>query len=86
MSWPNRLGTLATLIADRLAQSYGDLSPAASAALLTVAQRGPITTAELAAILGVAQPTATRVVDTLAAQALLERRRKRGRVTPLAVT
>lgn len=82
----NHLAALGTLIDDRLKQAFAPLSPSAAAVLLTLHHHGPLTTTELAAIVAIAQPTVTRLVNGLAAQGLIRREDRDGRVTPLVPT
>lgn len=82
----NHLAVLGTLIDDRLGRAFAPLSPSAAAVLLTLHNHGPLTTAELAQIIAVAQPTATRMVSGLAEQGLIRREEREGRITPLTLT
>lgn len=86
MNAANKLGALATLLADRLRDALDDLSPSAAAALLTLRYRGVMTTSELATITGIAQPTAVRIVDGLVRRGLLSRGGRSGRATPIELT
>ncbi len=82
----NHLAVLGTLIDDRLGQAFAPLSPSAAAVLLTLHHHSPLTTAELAQIISIAQPTVTRMVSGLAAQGLIRREERAGRITPLTLT
>ena len=82
----NHLSALGALVQDRMAAGFGGLSPSASAILLTLANRGPLPVSEIAAILGVAQPTASRLLDGLARDGLVARGEKRGRQVSVAPT
>ncbi len=84
----NHLAALGALVRDRMVAGFGGMSPSAAAVLLTLANRGPMAVSELAAILGVAQPTASRLLDGLAGglarNGLVARRDKRGRRVTVA--
>lgn len=82
----NYLAVLGTLIDDRLAAAFAPLSPSAAAVLLTLHHHSPLTTAELAQVIAIAQPTVTRLVSGLAAQGLIRREERAGRITPLTLT
>ena len=90
----NHLAALGVLVRDRMVAGFGDISPSAAAILLTLANRGPLPVSELAAILGVAQPTASRLLDGLEGglegglerDGLIARREKRGRRVTIALT
>lgn len=82
----NKLGALAVLLSDALEDSFGDLSPSAAALLSTLEHFNGSTASELAAVAGIAQPTATRVLDGLERQGLVRRGAKTGRQTPLHLT
>ncbi len=82
----NKLGALGTLLADALDAALGDLSPSAAALLLTLHHHPDVIATELAAIAGVAQPTAVRLLDGLARQGLITRGARQGRTTPLGLT
>ena len=86
MIFENHLSALGALVQDRMAAGFGGLSPSASAILLTLANRGPLPVSEIAAILGVAQPTASRLLDGLARDGLVARGEKRGRQVSVAPT
>jgi len=86
MSLTNQLAALATLIGDRLDQSFGDLSPRAASALLTLLNHGPLDVSALARIVGTTQPTATRLIDGLERQGLVERSPREGRVVSVRLT
>lgn len=82
----NHLAALGVLVRDRMVAGFGDISPSAAAILLTLANRGPLPVSVLAAILGIAQPTASRLLDGLAQDGLIARREKRGRRVTIALT
>lgn len=69
-------------------QAQGGLSPSLLSALATVRRRGPLPIGTLAEEEGIARPTATKVVDKLSAQGLVERQADPadGRVALVAVT
>ena len=70
----DELGMAVTRLARLLRQQAGaDLTPTMRAAVGTIAQEGPLTLGELAAIEQVAPPTATKVVAKLEEQGLVER-------------
>jgi DNA-binding MarR family transcriptional regulator len=69
-----RLRLAVARTARRLRQEAGDeLSPSLSAALASVDRHGPLTPSELAAREQIQRPTATRIVDRLVAEGLVER-------------
>jgi len=80
----NLLAALAVAITDEL--HVPDLSPSAAAALLTVAQWEPMGAQELAAVIGLSQSAAVRLIDDLATAGLVRRLDKKGRAVPLALT
>lgn len=82
----NHLAALGTMIQDRMTAEFGAMSPSATAVLLTLANRGPLPVSELAAILGVAQPTASRLLDGLVRDGLVVRRDRQGRRVTVALT
>ena len=82
----NKLGALGVLLGDGLAEAFGNLSPSAAALLLTLHYRGEMTATSLAAIGGIAQPTAARVTEGLIRRGLVERRDRAGRTAPLQLT
>ena len=82
----NKLGALGLLISDTMERVLGDVSPSAAALLLTVHHWPGITATELAAVAGVTQPTATRVLDGLERRGWLRRQARGGRTTPLRLT
>lgn len=82
----NKLGALATALSDAMADGFGDLSPSAASALLTLRQSEPLGTTELAQVVGLSQPACTRMVDRLVADALVERQPAQGRTVPIVLT
>ncbi len=79
----NKLTALATMLDDGMRAGFSDFSQSAVAAILTLRHRGPLTTSELAAIIGVAQPTAVRLIDGLVRAGLARRGARQGRSAPL---
>jgi DNA-binding MarR family transcriptional regulator len=99
MKEENWLVAFATLLGDRMgdlaANSAADgaapaagaaLSASARALLLTVEHWQPITVSEAAEVLGISQPTATRLADGLERAGLLHRGAKVERAVPLLLT
>ena len=82
----NHLAALATLIQDRVAADFGDSSPSAGALLLTLLNRGRLTVSAIAAILGISQPTATRLIEGLEKRGLVRRGERDGRQVPVTLT
>ncbi len=79
----NKLAALATMLDDGMRAGFSDLSASAAAAILTLRHRGSLTTSDLASILGVAQPTAVRLIDGLVRSGLARRGARQGRSAPL---
>ena len=82
----NKLGALGLLLSDALENATGDLSPSAAALLLTLFYVQDLTITNLAKVVGIAQPTAVRVLDGLVRQGFIERKGRAGRTTLLCVT
>ena len=82
----NKLGALGAMIRNRSDAALEELSPSAAALLSTLYFKPELTTSDLAAIVGVAQPTAVRLIDGLERQGLIARGAPKGRVTPLSLT
>lgn len=82
----NKLGALGVLISDTMDEALVDVSPSAAALLLTLLYREGTTVTRLAAVAGIAQPTAVRVLDGLASRGWVERQARTGRTTPLRLT
>lgn len=82
----NKLGALGAMIRDRTETSLAGLSPSAAALLSMLHFKPGLTTTELAAIVGVSQPTAVRLIDGLERQALIIRGGTEGRITPLTLS
>jgi DNA-binding MarR family transcriptional regulator len=71
---PARLRLAIARMARRLRQEAGDeLSPSMMAALATIENRGPLTPSELAEYERIRRPTATRVLQRLEEDGLIER-------------
>lgn len=82
----NQVIALSTVIQDSLLESSHELSPSAVAVLLTLYHWEPIGTVEIASILRIRQPTATKLVDGLAEREWVVRGEKLGRSSPLTLT
>ena len=82
----NKLGALGILIADAMESVLNDVSPSAASMLSTLFYRPNLTASMLAEIVGVTQPTATRVLDGLVRHGWIERQERQGRATPLRLT
>jgi DNA-binding MarR family transcriptional regulator len=82
----NKLGAVGLLIADALTGAMGEASPSAAALLLSLHYHPDLTATELAKVAGIAQPTATRVIDGLVRRGWLERGSREGRTTQLTLT
>jgi DNA-binding MarR family transcriptional regulator len=83
---PNKLGALSVLLSDAMAGALGGLSPTAAALLLTLYYRPGLTGTELAQVAGIAQPTASRVLDGLVHHGWVQRRARTGRTMLLRLT
>jgi DNA-binding MarR family transcriptional regulator len=71
---PARLRLAIARMARRLRQEAGDdLSPSTMAALATIENHGPLTPSELAELERIKRPTATRVLNRLEEDGLIER-------------
>ncbi len=82
----NKLGAFGLLVFDAMEKALGGVSPSAAALLLTLFYRPGLTTTDIAAIAGVSQPTAVRVLDGLVKRNLVKRGERRGRRAPLSLT
>ncbi|WP_411906775.1 MarR family winged helix-turn-helix transcriptional regulator [Rhizobium mayense] len=82
----NKLGALGAMIRERTETSLVGLSHSAAAVLSMLHFKPGLTTTELADIVGVSQPNAVRLIDGLERQALIERGKSKGRITPLMLT
>ena len=82
----NQLAALATLVQDRMELDFEALSPRAASILMTLLNRDTLPVTRIAAIVGIAQPTATRLIDGLQGQALVRREARDGRVVMVALT
>src|SRR5450432_1233184 len=86
MNAANKLGALGLLLFDAMTGALDDLSGSAAALLLTLHYRPGMTATALAAVAGIAQPTAARVLDGLIRRGLMERQARSGRIAPLRLT
>ena len=86
MLFASKLGALGVLLSDVGERVAGDLSASAAALLLTLRFRSALTATELADIVGIAQPTAVRVLDGLVRRGLVLRQQRSGRQAPLRLT
>ena len=82
----NQFNTLGTMIQDRMGEAFGDLSPRAAAVLLTLLNRGSLTVSVLAGIVGVSQPTATRLIGGLETRSFIRRSVRDGRSVWVSLT
>jgi len=82
----NKLGALGVLLTDAIEKAIGEHSPSAASLLLTLHYNGPMTATALAAVGGIAQPTAARVTDRLVRLGLIKRQHHAGRTAPLRLT
>lgn len=82
----NKLGALGILAMDAMEKALDGLSPSAAALLLTLRHRPGLTVTELAAVAGIAQPTAVRVLDGLVGHGWVARQPRSGRTTPVRLT
>lgn len=82
----NKLGAFGILIADKLQDALDDLSPSAAALLSMLHFKPGLTGSELAAVVGIAQPTAVRILEGLVRQGFVDRLEPQGRATPLVLT
>lgn len=83
MLYANKLGAFGLLVFDAMEEALDGLSPSAAALLLTLLYRPGLTTTELAAVAGIAQPTAVRVLDGLVKRDWVARGERQGRTAPL---
>src|SRR5580693_9506606 len=82
----NKLGVLGLLLSDALEETQFALSRSAAALLLTLFYGQHKTATDLAKVLGVSQPTVTRVLDGLVRQGFVERKGRAGRISLLRLT
>jgi DNA-binding MarR family transcriptional regulator len=82
----NKLGALGILIADVTELALDGLSPSAASMLSTLFYRSNLTASMLGEIVGVTQPTATRVLNGLVEHGWIERQERQGKTTPLRLT
>lgn len=80
------LAALGLYICDRLVEGFEGRSVSAAALLLSLRSRGPLAITELALLLDISQPTATRLVDGLEREGLLRRLPRDGRVVQVKLT
>jgi len=81
----NHLAALASGLSDRMAAA-SSLSESADAALLTLRHFAPLPVTELARILGLSQPAATRLVAGLRRDGLVAETDSNTRLRPLSLT
>jgi DNA-binding MarR family transcriptional regulator len=74
------------LLTDAIDEAIGEHSPSAASLLLTLNYKGPMTATALAAVGGIAQPTAARVTDRMVRLGLIKRQDHTGRTAPLCLT
>ena len=86
MKWENQLAALGTLLQDRMELTFEDVSPRAASILLTLLSRGALPISRTAEIVGISQPTATRLVDGLQNRGLVRREPRAGRVVIVSLT
>jgi DNA-binding MarR family transcriptional regulator len=82
----NKLGALGVLLSDAVEKAFGEHSPSGASLLLTLHYQGPMTATALAAVGGIAQPTAARVTGRLVHHGLIQRGPHTGRTAPLRLT
>lgn len=82
----NKLGALGILIADVTELVIDGLSPSAASMLSTLFYRSNLTASMLGEIVGVTQPTATRILNGLVQHGWIERQERQGKTTPLRLT
>ena len=82
----NKIGVLGVLLSDALEEAQFALSRSAAALLLTLFYRQHKTATDMAKVLGVSQPTVTRVLDGLVRQGFVERKGRSGRISLLRLT
>ena len=86
VKWENQLAALGTLLQDRMELTFEDVSPRAASILLTLLSRGALPISRTAEIVGISQPTATRLVDGLQNRGLVRREPRAGRVVIVSLT
>ncbi len=82
----NQIAAFGTLIQDAMEDGFQDLSPRAAAILITLSNRGPLTVSTIAAIAGVSQPTASRIIDGLEKGKTVQRKARDGRQVVVSLT
>ncbi|MEM7777500.1 MAG: MarR family transcriptional regulator [Pseudomonadota bacterium] len=81
-----RTAAFVTMVQDRMELAAGDLSPRAVSVLTTLLQRGPVSVSWLSEIVGVSQPTATRLIEGLEKRELVARSPKVRRMVQVRLT
>lgn len=82
----NKFGALLVALSDRVEAGFTPYSPSSAAALFTLLYRGQTPLTELARVLCLSQPAATRLVDKLVDAGLVARVIGPGRVVPVCLT
>lgn len=82
----NKLGALGVIVFDAIEKSAQQLSPSASAILLTLKYWPNLTATQVAEIAGVSQPTSSRLISGLERQGLVERALQEGKFVPLRLS
>jgi DNA-binding MarR family transcriptional regulator len=82
----NKLGALSLLLNDAIENAFAEHSLSGAGLLLTLHYQGPMTATALAAVGGIAQPTAARVTDRLIRHGFVQRGPQNGRTAPLRLT
>jgi len=82
----NKVAAFGTILSDRLTSALAPLSPSAASILLTLSCWGALTATKLAAIVGVTQPTAVRVIAGLTAAGLVRKTASAQRTVPFLLT
>ncbi|HXP77889.1 MAG TPA: MarR family transcriptional regulator [Stellaceae bacterium] len=82
----SKLGALSVLLSDIGERAADGFSQSAAGLLLTLRFRSLLTATELADIVGIAQPTAVRVLDGLVRRGLVVRQKRAGRAAPVRLT
>jgi len=86
MLMENHFAALNTAVQDRMEQVGDGLSSRAVAVLLTLSNRGSLPVTSVAEIVGVSQPTGTRLIDGLEKHGHLHRRPRDGRSVDVCLT
>ncbi len=82
----NQIAALSTMIDDALTARFDGLSPRAAAVLFSLLSRGGMGVSFLAEVVGVAQPTASRLIDGLVRQGFVTRGDKDGKAVTVSLT